>query len=488
MKRNKVLYFLLFAGLLTHSACNSSGSADSCDPVAQTGCDAGMVCEQVTDGTTACFAPVTLSGTVTDPETGQPIAGARVVALDANGSAVSNVAITDADGNYELRVFSERSTTGEPVSIVFLRADASGYQSFPGGTRPPFAVDLDSAVDDGSGGFVLDSALTQIQLVALPLGAPSASIEGSVQLPPDRQSVLIVAELSSGDPCPALPANDCTAVAGDDGTYTIFNLPAGTYNVTAYVQGSNYESFQIVLGDGQAGVLGILSLLGDATATLTGKVNIVNPGIGNATSVVLVVRSTFYQLNSDLIPELPVVLRGPTPPGLRVPNVSGEFSLDGIPSGTYVILAAFENDNLVRDPDVCIAGTDILEQTFNPGDAVDVSNNPFKVTGALDNPTPTNNEITDAMPTFTWDDDSGEDNFLISVVNSFGTIMWEFIAPKHTGGATVTEMYDSDGMGMPLTPGFYQFHVYSLADPTGGCAVVHALSQTEDLLGTFEVQ
>jgi uncharacterized protein (DUF2141 family) len=478
------IFTLYFGGL----AC-SGGGDNACDPVAQTGCDAGQVCEQVTDGTTACFAPVTMLGTVTDAVTGQPIAGARVVALDANGSAASNVAITDINGNYELQVFSTRDASGDPVSTVFLRADAAGYQSFPG-LQPPFPVDLSSALPDGDG-FLLDSALTDIHLVALDPIAPDGSIEGNVQLPPDRLSVLVVAELENGATCPAqLFGNDCTAIAGEDGAFKIFNLPAGTYVVKAYVQGSNYNSVTINLADGQAGVAGTLAVNGDATASFTGKINIVNPGIGNATSVVLVVNSTLLQINSEVpgLTNLPIVIRGPVPPGLRVADVTGEFTLEGIPAGTYAVLAAFENDNLVRDPDPCIAGTDILFQTFTAGQVVDVSNNPFKVTGALDNPTPTNNALTTSNPTFTWDDDSGEDNYLISVINSFGVIMGEAFLPGQNGGPTVSAVYDIDVGGLTLTPGFYQFHVYSIDPPTGGCPDSNALSQTEDFLGTFEVQ
>ena len=487
----KSLYVLSLISVLYFGAiaCSNSGGGNSCNPVAQTGCGTGLVCEQVTDGSTACFSPVTLKGAVKDPLTGQPIVGARVVALDANGSAASNVAITDANGNYELQVFSTRDPNGDPVSTIFLRADAAGFQSFPG-LRIPFAVDLTAAIPSGDG-FLLDNALTQLQLVSLTdPAATSGTIEGSVQLPPDHLSVLVVAELENGDPCPTLMlGNDCTAIAGEDGAFKIFNLDAGTYLVKAFVQGSNYNSVTINLADGQAGVAGTLAVNGDATATLAGKVNIVNPGIGNATSVVLVLKSTLLQINSQFagLTDLPIVIRGPVPPGLRVANVSGAFNLDGIPAGTYVILAAFENDNLVRDPDPCIAGTDILEQAFTAGQSVDLSSNPFKVTGALDNPTPTNNAISTANPTFTWDDDSSEDNYLISVTNSFGEIMGEALLPGHTGGPTVSAIYNSDVAGLPLTPGFYQFHVYSINDPTGGCPMQHAISQTEDLLGTFEV-
>src|SRR5207247_2420213 len=98
--------------------------------------------------------------------------------------------------------------------------------------------------------------------------------------------------------------------------------------------------------------------------TVSGDVNIVNPGAGTATSVILVVESTFDD----------ALARGDTPPGLRAPappaapNVTGAFSIDGVPDGRYVVLAGFENDNLVRDPDTSIGGTQIVHQQVSAAD------------------------------------------------------------------------------------------------------------------------
>ena len=96
--------------------------------------------------------------------------------------------------------------------------------------------------------------------------------------------------------------------------------------------------------------------------SVSGSVSIVNAPGGSMTSVVLVVASTFNE----------AMKRGEVPPGLRapkagVPSVSGAFAIDGVPDGNYVVLAAFENDSLVRDPDTSIGGTQIQRVQIGDG-------------------------------------------------------------------------------------------------------------------------
>jgi hypothetical protein len=76
---------------------------------------------------------------------------------------------------------------------------------------------------------------------------------------------------------------------------------------------------------------------------VTGSVQIVNPGDGKGTSYILVVESTFDES----------LARGETPPGLRAPEgtdliESGTWMIEGVPAGSYKVLGAFENDQLVR--------------------------------------------------------------------------------------------------------------------------------------------
>src|SRR5688500_2003171 len=78
--------------------------AEACSIEAQSGCDAGLVCEAVAGAAdqVGCFAPVSVRGRVVDALSGAAIANAHVVARDANGAAVSSVAVTENDGSYAL--------------------------------------------------------------------------------------------------------------------------------------------------------------------------------------------------------------------------------------------------------------------------------------------------------------------------------------------------------------------------------------------------
>src|SRR4029079_15382608 len=115
-----------------------------------------------------------------------------------------------------------------------------------------------------------------------------------------------------------------------------------------------------------------------ALGNVSGNVSIVNAPGGSQTSVVLVPESVFD----------PTLERGPVPFGLpapeppALPSVSGAFGMNDVPDGRYVVLAAFENDQLVRDPDSAIGGTDIQRVTVAGGGTVSMEQS-FKITEGL---------------------------------------------------------------------------------------------------------
>jgi hypothetical protein len=516
--RLRSITFVLFVGLVGASlwgaSCGGGGGGSDCDVANQTGCDEGLVCrddpaggtgcfcnpatnngcdgeatcEEITDGTTGCFdSKLLVRGTVFDcADETQTIEGARVVGMDINGSPVSVVATTDADGNYELNVPTRRNPDGTPAGDDFtLRTDAAAFQTFPSGVRQAIPIDTSTPTDE-SGNFVIDNSLTDVCLIGLEPGFGTASIFGSVELPEDSLGALVVAESD--------PDTGFSAIADREGGYRIFNLPAGTYTVKAYVQGVNHDPATATLTDGEEEEVN-LSINEDATATLDGSVQIVNPGAGDATSVILVVESTFNE----------AVIRGETPPGLRAPapgiapNLSSgdSFTIEGIPAGRYAILAAFENDFLVRDPDVCISGTDVLHQAFGVGETI--TSEGFKVTGALDiiSPGATAPEnVSTLTPTFEWNDDSSEKSYLIEVIDSFGNTVGKAEIDSFSGSGNPSITYGSadwlDDVDTPnnvtdfadaLESGqYYQFRVVSLND--AGCE----LARTEDLKGVFFVE
>jgi hypothetical protein len=159
------------------------------------------------------------------------------------------------------------------------------------------------------------------------------------------------------------------------------------------------------------------------------------------------------------------------------PNISGAWTITGIPDGKYVVLAAFENDGNVRDPDPGISGTQIQRITVTGGALSPAVSPAFKVTGAvaLVSPGKDGVEVTSATPTFTWEVYSNADAYLLTVFDGLGNTLWTLpILDK----AIVSAAY----AGPALTAGqFYQWRVTAIRRlaPT---------SQTEELRGLFQVQ
>lgn len=451
--------------VVTLAGCSSEEKG--CDPVANTGCQSAQVCEQKQGGGSICAEPLVVRGHVSNLADVSAVAGARVVALDANGAPVSSVATSAANGSYELAIPSTRGADAKPVgSSITLRVDASGFQSFPGGIRQALPISTASPVET-SGKLVIASALTDVGLLTLQ-GAGTGIIAGKAQVPTSRGGVLIIAETGAG-------TGGISAIADTGGDFKIFNVPAGSFTVKAYAKGVNYDPLSVNVTAGQTATANPAINSGKPTSKVSGSVNIVNPGTGTATSVILVVESTFNE----------ALARGETPPGLRVPdpgtapNVNNAFAITGVPEGHYVVLAAFENDNLVRDPDTAIGGTQIVHIQVTSGNDTTLSTS-FKVTGALDviGPGVTAPEAVTTKPTLTWVDDSSEDGYTVIVYDAFGNVAWGPLdVPKTTGTNPAVEYQGPLEKGM-----FYQFKATSFHDTNSGRVPI---SNTEDLRGVF---
>lgn len=455
-RRSPVPFMVLFCAVSLASAAPGCGDDEestkptACSPAAQTGCTAGLVCEEVEGGKPACFAPVAFKGKVFDALTEKGIAGARVVARDANDAAVSNVAISGADGSYSLNVPAKRSSDGKVISVQYtLRADAAAYDVFP--KAPRVAIPLDAA-DAAGEPPVLKSAATDIALIPLPNASGNGSIAGKVTATNPGGTLVV--------------AGGVTGIADFSGNYVVFNVPSGDQEVRGYSAGLNFDAKTATVAAGKQTTGVDLVANGKAGARISGKISIVDGGGASSTSIVLAVEETFIE----------DAARGEVPKGLRVGNISGDWAIDGVPDGKYVVLAAFENDGLVRDPDTSIGGTQIVHIDVSGADQALTQS--FKVTGALDVMKPGANAIEEVMgtPTFVWEDDSSEDLYKVKVFDALGTLVWETEGVFDPGGSKPATV---DYGGDPLLPGMiYQFRATSVK---GGVPI----SQTEDLKGVF---
>jgi carboxypeptidase family protein len=401
--------------------------------------------------------PVMLRGHVFSTS-GTPIQNAVVSAQDVNDQPVTTTDITDVNGAYELDVSRARN------SAVKVRASAAGYESFPSGIRRSLPIDLSGAVRQGSV-LVVSGLETDVTLEPLPSASGLGSISGTVE----GVGALVVAE------GPVVRST----VSDINGPYVIFNLPAGAYEVKAYAAGSQFAPVSTSVVEGLQTTDVNLARTGAASGSVSGNVNMVNAPGGSVTSVVLVVASTFND----------VTLRGDVPPGLRAPrtgspNVSGSFTIDDVPNGTYKVLAAFENDELVRDPDPNIAGTQIVEVTVT-GNATTLPTS-FKITGALAVASPGAGDPSPVTgtPTFIWADDSSEDYYTLEVFDTSGNVLWsDPDVPGVSGNPTVSVLYGGPALELGHT---YQFRATSWR--SSGGQDPGPISSTEDLKGVFIAQ
>lgn len=422
-----------------------------CNLAAQTGCAQGFVCEEVEGGAPTCFQPVTFQGKVFDALSTKPIAGARVVARDANDAVVTSVAISAADGTYKLWLPTKRNANGAVLTTgqFTLRADAKAYATFPKAPRVGIPISIADAAGSPP---VVKSAATDIALIPLADASGFGSISGKV-----------VADKPGGT---LVVANGATGVADFAGNYVIFNVPAGMAEVRGYAAGINVDPKTAnVTANAETKGVDLIDN-GKPTATISGSISIVNGGDGTVTSVVLAVEETFEATTT----------RGEVPKGLRIGNITNDWSIAGVPDGKYVVLAAFENDDFVRDPDTSIGGTEIVHIEVTGADQ-DLAQS-FKVTGALAVIAPGADQIdvVTGTPKFEWEDDSSEDAYNVKLFNALGDLVWEKEGPFDPGGGG-NAFVDYDGSA--LIPGMiYQFRATSIKGMV-------PISSTEDLKGVF---
>ncbi|MBS1152174.1 MAG: hypothetical protein H6Q89_3872 [Myxococcaceae bacterium] len=456
--------------LFAVTACTPPGPA-TCKLTDATPCTGGLVCERVKDkGNPYCFQPVLLKGTVKVLGTTTAIANAEVSAVDVNGVPSGAVATSDGEGAWTLRIETERSDEkGTPIfRTVTLRAAAQDFQPFPSGVRTSLPIDTSAAKAEAEGKpLVLASSQTDLAL------APLADAEKG------NKGVSGTVELTAGQPALVVleGSRTYTTSPGATGAWHLFNVAPGTYKAQAYSKGSNYTAVEVtvVAGTEKTGVE--IKKSGVATATMMGSVSLVAGANGAGTSVVMAVESTFID----------VLARGELVPGLRAPEsgaptLSGSYTISGIPDGKYVVLAAFENDGNVRDPDPNISGTQISHVSVANGVA---SANPvFKVTGAIEMVSPGAGDTVEEIagtPTFTWKPYSSAKSYELVVFSAQGTKVWENLAVLDikNGSGNIAAPYN----GPALKPGVvYQWRA------TARGTLLNPISMTEDLKGLFLVK
>ena len=465
---------LVCAPLLVAGACGGddepSNTSQHCTLGDPASCAAGLVCEPWQGMEPTCTAPLEVHGRVISLTDGSPVQGATVVALDVNGGARSSVTLSGADGHYVLPVPLQRDAEGLPVQdFVQLNVAAAGYQPFPRAPRTALPVDLSLAQaqtdpDGHLAAHVVKSTATDVGLLKL-ADTAQGTISGRIDHPQAGGALVVAVQQEVAV---------STAIADLAGNFTVFNVPASTTELSAFRAGLRVEALQVQANGEIRDV--VLSATEGGTSTVVGSVNMADARGDAETSVILALESTFDT----------EAARGQSPMGLRVGPVGGAFEISDVPPGRYVVLAAFENDALVQDPDQSISGTDIVHLEVPEGGGEVVLDDSFKITSALATHSPGAEGLEELSVgesiEFVWGSDSSEDGYELRIYDAFGTLIHENTElPGVTGSKTASYRHDS----AEFEPGMiYQFRVWSWSENRNGRTY---LSRTEDLRGAFQI-
>jgi hypothetical protein len=458
-------------------ASDPAAAGEACEPGddGDPRCAEGLVCDPSSAGGYVCGAPLEIRGQVIDALDGTPIADAVVAALDDTGAPTGDAARSDADGNYVLHVTALRDPDGELADLLrwTLFAVADDYAPFPGGVRTALPIDASVAMpqtdDDDHVRQVIDNVTTTLALIPADAAHTGGlTVSGTVG-GEHPGGTLVVAE-GSVVPAPY-------TIADASGAYVLFNVQSGSTSIHGYRRGLALEP-ATVDSSGADVDLAVISEDVEALAVVTGSVNIVNAPGGSATTVVLIPNSVYDEMLER--GPVPAGLRAPTPP--EAPSVSGGFTIAGVPEGEYHVLAAFENDLLVRDPDTGIAGTSI-QQLSVPSSGTAAVPESFKITEALAvyGPGADTPETVAIPPMLRWADDSSEDRYEVVVFDALGNKAWEKLdVPGVSGSGEVSVPYAG-----PMELGmYYQFRATSIRENPNKTSPI---SRTEDLRGVFVV-
>ena len=393
------------------------------------------------------------------------IRGAIVCAVSKADGTVSDMAVTGDNGSYTVEVTAEREGRHKPINAAWgLNASAGQFMAVPSIIRPSIAVTIADFIPEDNN-YTYSDSLTDIGLAAIKETGELFTVSG--RLNGGDAGALVVLEGCSEPPCPY----GYTAKRGD---FTIFNIPPKTYSAAAYKIGTSYETLSTDISSDTQNVI-LKKKTGQVTGTVSGSVNIVNPGQGDGTSIVLVPESLFHE----------TLKKGILVPGLRAPengtpDIKGAYTITGVPEGSYVVLAAFENDYLVRDPDPNIAGTQIVHVTMPDAGSYEKSIAAFKITGSLDIVSPGAGDVPEALSNLAevvFADDSSEDQYMLVLYSMYGDTIWDKTILGESGGGNVTVPYDGPSLENGV---YYQWNVTSLRK--GG-----PISTSEDLKGIFYI-
>ena len=260
--------------------------------------------------------PVTtgkIAGKVTDLATNVALSDASVIAFDAATHTPIMTAKTNGAGDYSLVVAE---------GTYFMKFYKQGYESVPpmGIESVPFTV-------------TIGQTATQPAEMSPSLISNAGYISGKVSVATTGKSgVLVVAEGNG---------SAYSAISDKEGNYTIFNVPAASYNVKGYLADHSSTAASVSVVEN--------TLSNNVGVTLTAGTS---GHVGGTFKVVSQTTIATPPTHMDISLVHPITKE--TIPGLSqsLPYSSSlSYSFSNVPDGTYSLRATYANDYIVIDPD-----------------------------------------------------------------------------------------------------------------------------------------
>jgi hypothetical protein len=393
----------------------------------------------------------TLRVTVVDGLSSSSVKDATVLLVEgATGSPLANTLVTDKNGT---------ASAVLPTVAVLVRVFAQGYSPVPPASVDPLPVQ------------VRKDQTSEVRVEVFGLASPETLgwAKGSVRTAAGQAvpGALVVADVAGAFR---------STTTGSDGAFILHNVPAGSASITAWKTGLNFpgvDGVQVVAGQETSGVM--LTASSTPTNVVTGNVSFL--AVENGVTDITITHPGTHEVV----------------PGLRTFNTTGnQFSLSGVPNGTFDIIASLDNDGFVLDPDRIVKfGTPSITVAGLP---VTVD---FDVTDSVALLSPVDNEevpvpAADADLVFSWAAYPSTSDYVVEVVNESGEVIWGGFAADGTKKVTTTATsigFNDDGTATePLEVGrYYQVRVYASKDDQKQVSGYTLISSTEALRGVFRV-
>ena len=401
-----------------------------------------------------------LKGIVKDAATSSPLENVSVVIFNAdNNSPIGQTLKTTTSGEF--------STALAPGNY-FLKLSRQGYYAVPAASLEavPFAIAVEQLTQSDAEMF--PSLNTAAGWITGNVTNGGTVVQGALVVATDLQNKIAFSTSTDAN-----------------GAYSIFNVPAGSFNVQAYLASYNSNSVAAAVTSNTATAGINITVQKTGSATLTGNVR--NLAIDNKDVDITLV----HPITKETIP------------GLTTTTANLGYSLGNIPNGIFIARATYKNDLRVMDPDrIAKFGEPVVNVS---GGIVSPSTLTFDITGPVTLNLPSNilsNTIpvaSSGKPVFQWTAYASTSDYVIEVMDaSTGQVVWggfdksgslpvkKIVLP---GGST-SITFNSDGKASipELVPGkIYRWRIYASKNDQNSFTGWTLISMSEDQVGLIKI-